>query len=364
MNCFSNKRNMFTTNEFCEMVLLYGKCNRNKREAARQYAIKFPGARHPSENTIVRAVKRLRKTGSIKNYYPSDRVAASSLHIHDDEVLGYAFAQPESSVRDISKACSYSKSQVWRILNRHGAYPYRPTLGQSFLPGDEERRFDFCNSILNNLENNPSFVNDILWSDECQFTRQGVVNTHNAHYWSLENPHIIRPNRHQVRWSVNVWCGMWKNTIIGPFFFDGPLTSATYANILSGPLSDYLEEYVSLWDFARMWFQHDGAPAHKSLQPRTFLSNTFGNNIIGYGGACEWPPRSPDLTPLDFFLWGYLKNKVYERESTSKADLINRISMACKSITPTMLHKVPEEFLSRVRFCISAEGSHFEQILR
>ncbi|GFW81276.1 uncharacterized protein TNCV_376241 [Trichonephila clavipes] len=87
------------------------------------------------------------------------------------------------------------------------------------------------------------------------------------HYWSFENPHLIRPNHHQVRWSVNVWCGIWRSTLIGPIFFDGPLTSESYTEILSGPLADFLEDEVSLRDLSCMWYQHDGVPAHKSAQP-------------------------------------------------------------------------------------------------
>ncbi|GFV31850.1 uncharacterized protein TNCV_2087531 [Trichonephila clavipes] len=52
----------------------------------------------------------------------------------------YALAHPESSLRDIRKACSYSKSTVWNILHTYGAYTYRPVLAQELMPGDQERR--------------------------------------------------------------------------------------------------------------------------------------------------------------------------------------------------------------------------------
>ncbi|GFU79677.1 uncharacterized protein TNCV_4036841 [Trichonephila clavipes] len=145
-------------------------------------------------------------------------------------------------------------------------------------------------------------------------------------------------------------------------YFDGPETSESYREILSGPLADFLDE-VSLRDLSRMWYQHDGASAHKFAQPFTFLAQTFDTRIIGYGGHQEWTPRSPYLSPLDFFPWGFLKSKVYEWESTSKYDLLNRISMACKSVAPNMLQKLQAEFLTRVRYCIYAESSHFEHYL-
>ncbi|GFW91275.1 hypothetical protein TNCV_736901 [Trichonephila clavipes] len=50
---------MYTNEEYCETVLLYGQCNRNKRDAARLYATKFPIRRHPSYCTITSVVQRV-----------------------------------------------------------------------------------------------------------------------------------------------------------------------------------------------------------------------------------------------------------------------------------------------------------------
>ncbi|GFW66222.1 uncharacterized protein TNCV_1711211 [Trichonephila clavipes] len=111
-------------------------------------------------------------------------------------------------------------------------------------------------------------------------------NTH----WSLENPHLVRPNHHQVRWSVNVGCGIWKSTLMSSMYCDGPLTSESYTEILSGPLADFLEDEVSLRDLSRMWYQHDGATHQKFAQPFTFLAQTLDSGIIGYEGQEEWSP--------------------------------------------------------------------------
>ncbi|GFV52048.1 uncharacterized protein TNCV_1324011 [Trichonephila clavipes] len=79
-----------------------------------------------------------------------------------EDVEGYALAHPESCVRDISKAYSYSKLTVWIILHTYGAYPYRPVLAQELMSGDPEHRFDFCNFMLNTLDENPDFFNEVL----------------------------------------------------------------------------------------------------------------------------------------------------------------------------------------------------------
>ncbi|GBM06609.1 hypothetical protein AVEN_140999-1 [Araneus ventricosus] len=60
-----------------------------------------------------------------------------------------------------------------------------------------------------------------------------------------------------------------------------------------------------------VWFQHDGAPAHETSSVKQYLVEEFVEQIIGDGGFQEWPPRSLDLTPMDFFLWEYLKQQVY-----------------------------------------------------
>ncbi|GFT64229.1 DUF4817 domain-containing protein [Trichonephila clavipes] len=101
---------MYKKEEYCDRVLLYGQYNRNKREAARLYAVKFPSRRHPSDCTIASAVQRLYKTGSCHR-----RITLSRAHLQRipaEDVLGHALAHSESSVRDISKACSCSKSTV------------------------------------------------------------------------------------------------------------------------------------------------------------------------------------------------------------------------------------------------------------
>ena len=55
--------------------------------------------------------------------------------------------------------------------------------------------------------------------------------------------------------------------------------------------------------FRGVWWAQDGAPAHRLLEVRDRLNETFGENrVVGLGHNVEWPPRSPDLTPCDFYV--------------------------------------------------------------
>ena len=64
-----------------------------------------------------------------------------------------------------------------------------------------------------------------------------------------------------------------------------------------------------------MVYQHDGAPAHYAVRVRQLLNRVFPGRWMGRGSTrlpapVAWPPRSPDLTPLDFWVWGYMKQRI------------------------------------------------------
>jgi len=59
-----------------------------------------------------------------------------------------------------------------------------------------------------------------------------------------------------------------------------------------------------------LFFQQDGAPAHNAIIVQEYLNQTFGHKWMWTYGPVQWPPRSPDITPLDYFLWGHLKTVV------------------------------------------------------
>jgi hypothetical protein len=88
------------------------------------------------------------------------------------------------------------------------------------------------------------------------------------------------------------------------------LTGNHYRDFLLHDLPKLLEE-VPLAVRARMWYRHDGAPAHFSRAVRDVLNNTYHDRQIGRGIPTAWPPFSSDLNPLNFCLWGHLKPLVY-----------------------------------------------------
>ena len=91
-----------------------------------------------------------------------------------------------------------------------------------------------------------------------------------------------------------------------------------------------------------------------------FLDATFPNRWIGRDGPTPWPPRSPDITPLDFFLWRYVKHKVF---STPVPDIINlkaRITDAFATITEDMLGNTWREIYYRLDILHATKGARVE----
>jgi hypothetical protein len=73
-----------------------------------------------------------------------------------------------------------------------------------------------------------------------------------------------------------------------------------------------------------------------------------------------WPPRSPDITPLDFFLWGYVKSSVFRTPVNGLDDLKTRIRNAISAIPADMLHRTWQEFEYRLDVLRATKGAHIE----
>jgi hypothetical protein len=112
-----------------------------------------------------------------------------------------------------------------------------------------------------------------------------------------------------------------------------------------------------------MWFQHDGAPAHFSAQTQQHLDIQFPDRWLGRGGPVSWPAISPDLIPLDLFLWGHLKEIVYRDPPTDIEDLLAKFHAAVATIDADMLRRVQASIPRRAAACRRMRGGHFEHLL-
>jgi len=142
--------------------------------------------------------------------------------------------------------------------------------------------------------------------------------------WADENPHATVESNFLLRFSVNVWSAVLDDQLIGPFILEGRLTGESYLQFLQEELPRLLED-VPLNKRSRIYFQNDGTPLHFSREVRIFLNYRFPGRWIGRGGPHNWPARSSELSPLDFCVWGLMKDLVYSVKVGTRDALPGRI---------------------------------------
>lgn len=334
------------------------------REIAQRFHQQFPNRPRPSKAGLSKMFKKFRSTGSVFNRSKPGRPRSATNEANEVMVIATVYNKTQQSLKEIANETGGSITSVWRILRRHKFHPYGVKLTQELSGGDFDKRLDFCELMERNTRD-PDFLSNVCFSDESTFHLSGYVNRHNCRYWCETNPNEHREAHTQRPQKENVWAGILKNEIIGPFFIDGNLDGPKYILLLHNHIVPAMRASAARQNIP--WndviFQQDGAPAHFARLVRTYLDLVFPNRWIGRNGPITWPPRSPDLTPLDFFLWGFLKDKVFRTVPDNLQEMRNRILENCQLIDQEMFARVRKSFEWRILLCIQEEGRQFEHLL-
>ncbi|GFV66409.1 retrovirus-related Pol polyprotein from transposon 297 [Trichonephila clavipes] len=154
--------------------------------------------------------------------------------------------------------------------------------------------------------------------DEAHFWLNGYVNKQSCRIWSEANPQVyVETPLHPEK--LTVWCALWAGAVI-----------PTY---------------------------------HTARATINLLKYTFVDRLISRFGPVNWPPRSCDLTPLDYFLWGYVKSLVYADKPQTLDHLEDNILRVIADIRPQMLEKVIENWTSRLDYIRVSRGSPMPEII-
>lgn len=351
---------MNNINEEADMLQVYYECRKNSAAALQLYCIRYPARIVPSRRKFSKLEANLRQYGTLKK----KRVSLGYSYNENQEldVLLSVQENPKTSIRELARNHNLTYYAVHKILHKNKLFPYKVKLVQHLNENDFEYRIQFCRWFLDNVNNDPNFPTKILWTDESNFSNNGIFKWNTSYPWTEENPRNIRERNFQNRFSVNVWCGMLGNKILGPYFFNGSLTGQRYSDFLRNQLQDYLDE-LTVNEYVNIIFQQDGAPPHNAQININHLNAMFQNNWIGTRGPIHWPARSPDITPLDFFLWGYVKNEVYLTPPNNIDELKDRISEAIANISNDVKLNVVRSVTRRCELCTEKNGQHFEQYL-
>ncbi|GFV21604.1 putative DD41D transposase [Trichonephila clavipes] len=194
-------------------------------------------------------------------------------------------------------------------------------------------------------------------SDEAPFWLNGYVNKQNCRIWSEANPQVyVETPLHPEK--LTVWCALWAGGIIGPYFFknDEGHNVTVNGDRYRAMITNFFIPELNNHDVQELWFQQDGATCHTAHATIDLLKDTFGDRLISRFGPVNWPPISCDLTPLDYFLWGYVKSLVYADKPQALDHLEDNIRRVIADIRPQMLEKVIENWTSRLDYIRASRG--------
>ncbi|GFW80796.1 uncharacterized protein TNCV_3778761 [Trichonephila clavipes] len=159
-------------------------------------------------------------------------------------------------------------------------------------------------------------------SDEAHFWLNGYVNKQTCCIWSEANPQVyVETSLHPEK--LTVWCALWAGAVVAT----RPRT------------------------------------CHTARATIDLLKDTLGDRLISRFGPVNWPPRSCNLTPLDYFLWGYVKSLVYADKPQTLDHLEDNIRRVIADIWPQMLEKVIENWTSRLDYIRASRGSPMAEII-
>lgn len=314
----------------------------------------------PPARTLLDWKKRFLETLSVIPRKPVGDHSARRVSDENVNAILNAFGDdPSTSQRKVAQEVGLSVFTVNKTLKLDGLKPWKLTSVQELRDGDKLKRLQFCQFIIEKQRDDPSFFCKINFSDEATFHVNGRVNRHNQFIYAHDNPHATE--EHFMK-SVGITCWAMVSPIHGISYeiIEGTMNSAIYHRILLEKVIPLLTQERN----QRELYQQDGAPPHFALLVRNSLDTHLQNRWIGRSGPVPWPPRSPDLSVNDSWLWGHIRNNLYKspRPRTIQ-ELHEKLVHLLENIDRATIRRAYDNFLRRCSVCIEQEGGHFEQFL-
>lgn len=339
------------------------------QQVRQEFMQHFPNAlRIPSKNTILYQSKKFVDHGKVLNRHAdaSGRRKTARTDANIARVRRAIRHDPNLSSRR-NPLPDLSQTTFNRITRKDLNYhPYKIQVRHGLEPGDYAKRMTYSRWLLNRPVR---MLTDTLVVDEANFYLNGKVSTSHHRYYAPKNapPRGFVYDRRNDRRKVTVWMGiMGNNRIIGPWFFQGNVNARAYLQVIDNQVvPDLIQHYGQQRNGAirNVWFFQDGAPAHTARVIHARLQELFPNRVVGKGHPVPWPPRSPDLTPCDYFLWGYIQGEVYAPgPPASLQELRQRITGAVTALRRQrgMTRRAVQSMRDRAQTCINLGGAQVE----
>ena len=352
-----NYRN-FTNQEISKLVS-YSIVFDNCEAARRKFTEEFDKPAPPVSTLKFRRAKFQETLSLLPKSHAGDQTKRQISDEKREEIVK-AFGDGDcASQREAAKKFCVSLGAVNLILHDSNIRPFKFVKVQELLPGDQDRRKEFYTFVLDKLTIDPVWSNKIIFSDEATLHLSGCINHHNNFYYSEINEHrtvaTLMKSPAITAWVMIPHDGRLRFRIL----FE-TMNSERYCDVLKDIVIPNLQSNR----YRLHYFQQDGASVHFALTVRELLNRELCGRWIGRAGPISWPPRSPDLSINDFFLWSYVRDNVYKNpKARTLNELADRVEACLNSISPQTIKNCFQNFVKRCRVCLEQDGAHFENFM-
>ena len=336
----------------------------------RRFAAHFETRAKPSRRMIQYQVEKFREHGTVQNLNKTrsgrQRTGRSASNIN--AVRNSVVQSPKKSIRRRSQELTVTRNSIHRILRMDlNLYPYQVQITHKLTDFDMERRMEMGEWFNEMMEGDQEWIKDVWFSDVAHFHLNGIVSKHNYRFWGIKMPADFITQKPLHSSKVTAWCALSYRGIIGPFWFEDEdenavtINQENYRRVVQTFCTNLCRKRNIT--FSTQWFQQDGATPHTAKETLEFLRQKFENRLISFKTAHLWAPHSPDLNPLDFFLWGYAKENVYKNNPQTVQELKAEITQFIRRIPNDMCQRVVENFAVRLNACMNRNGGHIEHFI-
>ena len=185
-----------------------------------------------SHTSVGRLINKFRKTGTVLDKKQSGRPGLSAET--RAQVLEKITSSPRKSVRGTAGKIGVPRSTMQKVLKAEKFHPYKLQILHKLYEDDSDRHLEMAVWFQVQLEEDSDFVRqNMLFSDKANFYVSGEVNRQNCRYYSQDNPHFMLDSKEHSGPKKMVWCGLWCDHVLGPFFFNQTVTGERYLNMFA-----------------------------------------------------------------------------------------------------------------------------------
>ena len=301
----------------------------------------------------IRSGKKCHSNGQVKKSKPGPEPKLNSKQIRG--ILTAIDNSDPPSQRDLALKYEVSQSTIKRVIKKSNRKLVKKPKVHAISRDTIEKRYRRSWQLYMRLRKDR--WRKVVTSDEAWFylTRmQGKRTVQYLKHGQSRSDAEVQPQQLHPK-GVMVWIGFSADGFFKPIFIE-PEAKINSSYYCSRVIEPWYREYIKKYPNNDMLFHQDSAPSHVSKVTIPFLHN---KNIV-FISKNEWMPSSPDCAPCDYWLWGYLKNKVKKRKVKTIQGLKKAIKEEVQAIPLAMIHRALKSWPKRCRQVYYNKGGYIE----